>query len=632
MLVLKIILPIKNIKKLIYYSNNNKKISIGTRVIVPLKNKKMVGIIINIYKKKKIKKKIKKIIKIIDKKKIINTKWIKLIKICSEYYQISFNIFVFYLIPKYIEKKNKNKIKFIKKKHKNKKINKKHKKKKINKKYKKIKINTKYKKIVHKIYKKKKIYLLIANFKKRINFYINIIKKNIQNNYQILFLVPEYYLIKKIKKYIKKKISINIKIINYKLCKKKKIKLWNKTLENKILIIIGTRSAIFTPFLKLNLIIIEEEHSKYYKENNFFFYNTKNIALLRSKIEKIPIILGSLTPSLKSFYKYKKNIYKLIKLNNFKYKIKKKILDINKYKKKTAYFLKKYIYQYIKRKKNIFIYNNIYGYSLIICKNCKTIQKCNLCKKIYILCEKKKKIICYKCNKKKNIKKCIKCKKNKFYSLDFRTKKIKEYLIKIFPLIKIKIINSKKKYTEQILISNKLILNKKIPKPNLIIIFNIDYILHSQNYETIEKFIRIYTLFIEKNYINKKQKIIFLTKYPNNNIFNNFSKKNNYEKNINKILKERKLINYPPYVHESSIFIEYKNNNIYKIYKIMKIILKKHKNINITKPKLIKKKNKYIWQIIILSKLYKDLFNYINKIKKKNDNKTKFKIDIDYNE
>ncbi len=627
MLILKIILPIQNIKKLIYYTKYNKKISIGTRVIVPLKNKKIIGIIINIYKKivNKNNIKIKKIIKIIDKKKIINLNWINFIKICTEYYQIPFNKFLFYIIPKYIKKK-KN-ICIYKNKKKKKKI------KYTKKKYKKKKIKKKYKKIIYKIYKQKKIWLLMTNFKNRINLYINIIKKNIQNNFQILFLVPENRLIKKIKKYIRKKIFTNIEIINSKICKRKKTKLWNKSLKNKISIIIGTRSAIFTPFNKLNLIIIEEEHSEYYKENNFFLYNTKNIALLRSKIENIPVILGSLTPSLKSFYKYKKNIYKLIKINHQKYKIKYKIFDINKFKNKLIFFLRNILNKYIKKKKKIYIYTNIDGYSWLICKYCKKIQICYICNNKYILYKKKNKIICYKCNIKKKIKKCSKCKKNIFNTYGIGTKKIKEYLIKIFPLVKIKILNPKKqkKYKKQILISNKLILNIKIPKPNLIIILNIDWILHSKNYKIIEKFIRIYTLFTEKNYINKKQKIFFITKYPNNNIFKYFSKNTNYEKNIKKILKERKLINYPPYVHESSIYIEYKNNNIYKIYKTMKLFSKKYKYINITKPILIKKKKKNFWQIIILSKFYKDLFKYIYKIKKKN-NKTKFKIDIDYNE
>ncbi len=611
MFIVKIILPIKNIKKLIYYKKTNKNLNIGKRVIVPLKNKNIIGIITNICSKKK-NIKIKKIIKIIDKKKIVNKKWLKLIKICSIYYKISFNIFLFNLIPRYTKKKYKKKIKYIEK---------------I---FTLTKISKKYFKIINKIHIKKKIWLLIANFKERINFYINIIKKNIQNNYQILILVPENYLIKKIKKYIYKKIYVNIKIINSKICKKKKIKIWKKILDEKISIILGTRSAIFTPFAKLNLIIIEEEHSDYYKENRNFPYNAKNIALIRAKIENIPIILGSLTPSIKSFYNSKIKKYNILKIKNKIYKIKKKVFNINNYiiKKKFLKILKKYI----KKKKKIYILVNINGYSWLICKYCKSIQKCYLCKIKYILYKKKNKIICYKCKKKTVLKKCIKCKKNKFYKFGWGTKKIKQHLKKIFPLTKIEIIttNFKKNKKQQIFISHKLIINKKIPKPNLIIL-NIDNILFSHNYKSIEKIIRDYNIFIEKNYINKKQKLIFLTKYPNHYIFNNFLKFNHYEDYIKNILKERKLINYPPYVHESSISIRYDDNNIYKLYKTMNLLLHKHKKINILKPKLIKKK-KLFWKIIIFTKLYKYLSLYIKDIKKKTKNKINFKIDIDNNE
>ncbi len=610
MFIVKIILPIKNIKKLIYYIKTNKNLNIGKRVIVQLKNKNTIGIVSNIYKKKKkYNIKIKKILKIIDKKRIINKKWLNLIKICAQYYKISFNILIFKLIPKYTKNK------YIKKKILVKKNNN-------------IKIKKKYLKLINNIYAKKKIWLLITNFKKRIKFYIDIINKNIKNNYQTLILAPENYLIKKIKKYIYKKISTNIEIITSKTYIKEKTKIWQKTIQKKILVILGTRSTIFTPFSKLNLIIIEEEHNKYYKENKYFSYNAKNIALLRSNIENIPIILGTSTPSIKSFYKNKKKIYNKIKIKKNVYKIKKKIWNINDITTKNK--LIKIMNKYIKKKKKIFFLVNINGYSWLICKYCKLILKCNLCKIKYVL-YKKNKLICYKCKKKKNLKKCIKCKKNKFYKFGWGTKTIKKKINKLFPLTKTKIINSKyiKKKKQQILISNKLNTKKKIPKPNLIIL-NIDYILYTNNYEILEKFIRNYNIFIENNYINKKQKIIFLTKHPYNYILNNFLKYQNYEKNINYILKERKLINYPPYVHKSSLWVKYtKDNNVYNLYKIMNLLLKKYKKINIFKPKLIKKK---YWNIIIFSKSYNDLSNYIDDINRITKNKIKFKIDIDDNE
>ncbi len=615
MFLIKIILPIKNVKNLLYYSKSYKNLNIGSRVIVPLKNYKLMGIISNIYKKKKIKKKfkIKKIAKILDKKKILNKKLLKLIKISSKYYQIPFNIFLFNLIPKYNKKKNNLKFKYKKKC-------------KILK-----KIKNKYIKITNKIYKKKKIWLLNSNFKERLNIYINLIKKNFFNNKQVLFLVPKKYLIKKIKKYINKYIYLNIEILSSEVSNNKKIYIWKKILDGKISIILGTRSAIFTPFSKLNLIIIEEEDSKYYKEKKKFLYNSKNIGLLRSKIENIPILLGSSTPSIKSFYKSKIKKYNFINIKNKKIKNNIKIININN--NKINNILKKILHKYIKKEIYIFILINTKKYYLIICKHCKLIQKCFSCNNKYIIHKKKNKFKCYKCKKNTINKKCNKCKKNKFYLLGWNIKKLKKLLIKIFPFIKIKILNSKikKKHNQKIFISKKLIWNKNIPKPNIVLIFNIDDLFYSNNYKSIEIFIKKYTLFIKKIKSNKKQKIIFLTKFPKHNMFKYFLKKKKYKYIIEKILKERKLINYPPYVHESSIRIKY-NKNIYKLYKIINYISKK-KKINTLKPFLIKKKkNIYIWQIILQSKSYKDLSYLIKKIKKKWKKKIKFTLDIDYDE
>ena len=75
----------------------------------------------------------------------------------------------------------------------------------------------------------------------------------------------------------------------------------------------GARSAIFAPFENLGIIIIDEEHSQTYKQENHPRYNAKDIAIMRSKYHKCPVILGSATPTLESFAKAGNKKYKLLR-------------------------------------------------------------------------------------------------------------------------------------------------------------------------------------------------------------------------------------------------------------------------------------------------------------------------------
>ncbi len=574
MLILKIIVPINNIKKLFYKTKYIKNIEIGSRVLVPLKKRKIIGIITKIYNKKKIKNiKFKKIIKIIDKKFLLNKYIYKLIYFTSKYYHYSIKKLIFKLIPR---NKKLTISKFIKQQKKTKKKNKKSK----------ILLLTKYKKSI------------------KIKFIIKIIKKYINNNLQILILTPNIKILHKIYN-ILYKIYNKINIIHSKINKKIIINIWEQTKKNKIYIIIGTRSAVFTPFNNLGLIIIFEEHNKLYNEYKTCTYNAKNLSIIRSKIEKSNIILESNNPSIKTLYYIKKKIYKVIKIKKQKkFKLKNKINIFNK--KNKINIINKIIKNIKNKKKILIITNKIFNKYKIKCNNCKINKiKCKYCNnKLNILNKYKNKCIyckrfnitkkiCYKCNN------SLKIKKNKFY------KYVKKNFSNIFNK------NNNIKFKKFIKISNNL--NNYNKNIKIIIINNIDEYLISENYKSIEIFIQKYFIFLEKNY-NIEKKIIFITKYPNHYIFKQIKHKN-YQQIILDIIKERKIIKYPPYSYECIIRFE-ENKNFLKLWKNIKYIFKKYKNIIINN--FSKNKNhyfyKYKWNLIIHSKLQKYLHIFIKKI------------------
>ncbi len=624
MYILEIILPIKNLNTLLYSINKNKKINIGCRVIIKLKNRIILGIVFKIHKTYKFKKKFKihKILKIIDKETLITPNLWKILNICSIYYNYPLGKILISILPK-----KKANITNITKKHKTKKIN-------IYKK------KNKTKNTINIIKKKFKIILLICNLKTRINIYINLIKNKKIKEYKILILSPKIKSLNIIWNKINKYIKIKNYIFTSKINKKQKYIIWNFVKNNTINIIFGTRSAVFMPFKKLDLIIVDDEHSEIYKENKGWLYNAKKIAILRAKIEKIPIILSSHTPSIKSLYYYKKKKYETYKIYKKNIYIKYKILNINcnKLKYKNYNYLINEIKKNTKKKKKVLIYNNWIKYSFkIICYNCKLISKCNNCNINYTFYKKNNKIICTLCKKKKKKNTCIKC-KNKNYIIKKKKEYKKDKINHLFFKNYINESNNKYLYnlkTKQIILTNKNTSKYKQTKHIKLIIFtNIDNILFSENYRSIEKFIIKYYSIINKFNSKKKQKIkiILLTKYPCNNLWNNLIK-NNYVNTMLNLIKERKVINYPPYIKESAILIKYyKYHKIYNLYKKIKSFINKKSKIKIFKPKLIIKNNISIYIILIHSKSHKNIIEFINIINKKIKKNIKFKIDIDFND
>ncbi|WP_373415313.1 DEAD/DEAH box helicase, partial [Acinetobacter pittii] len=94
-----------------------------------------------------------------------------------------------------------------------------------------------------------------------------------------------------------------------------RLQAWQQAKMGKASIILGTRSAIFTPLPRLGLIILDEEHDLSFKQQEGFRYHARDVALYRAHLENCPIILGSATPSIDSYHLVEQNKLELLELN-----------------------------------------------------------------------------------------------------------------------------------------------------------------------------------------------------------------------------------------------------------------------------------------------------------------------------
>ncbi|MBT3705138.1 primosomal protein N' [Candidatus Peregrinibacteria bacterium] len=134
--------------------------------------------------------------------------------------------------------------------------------------------------------------------------YLHLAKKHIDNNKQVLILIPEISLTPQTVEYFESRLQIKAAVIHSRLSEGEKYKTWQDIQANKKSLVIGSRSAIFSPFKNLGLIIIDEEHEFSYKQDQSPRYLTHAVAEYMAELQPLKLVLGSATPSIETTFKY----------------------------------------------------------------------------------------------------------------------------------------------------------------------------------------------------------------------------------------------------------------------------------------------------------------------------------------
>ena len=144
--------------------------------------------------------------------------------------------------------------------------------------------------------------------------YIRCISKHLLDNRSVLLLAPEIALMPQLEARLKNKFGPLVGLYHSKMTPSNRYRVWNKFRSGRLKVLIGTRSATMMPAPKLGLIIIDEEHDSSYKQQEGFKFSARDIAIKRAQTLKIPIILGSATPSLRTLKLVEEKKFGIIKL------------------------------------------------------------------------------------------------------------------------------------------------------------------------------------------------------------------------------------------------------------------------------------------------------------------------------
>ena len=271
--------------------------------------------------------------------------------------------------------------------------------------------------------------------------YKHLVKKTLSLGKSSIILIPEIALTPQNFERFFESFGDEVSIYHSRLTQNEKLGEWLKALNGKSHVVIGPRSAIFSPVQNLGLIIIDEEHETSYKSGNSPRYHARQIAFHRSKTEGTTLVLGSATPQIETYYYAVKKEIKLIELKNRYGEIQLPKVEIIDLKKKqdeksliTTELLKKIIVT-LQDNKQVLLFLNRRGYSpVLICRDCGFVFKCPNCNVSLTYHKDIKKIECHHCGHMENIPDtCPSCGKEQLSELGSGTEKLEGIIKSYFP-------------------------------------------------------------------------------------------------------------------------------------------------------------------------------------------------------
>lgn len=473
--------------------------------------------------------------------------------------------------------------------------------------------------------------------------YFYLIRDIIYNNdSQVLILLPEIVLISQLIAKFKSRFNFEPFIWHSGITEAKKNKTWHEIINGSARVIIGTRSALYLPFKKLSLIIVEEEHDNSYKQEEGVMYHARDAAILNAFIEKIPVLLVSATPSLETYINVVNNKYQSIKLssrfNNLSLPCV-KICDLQSEELKKgewiAESLKQAIIENTQNNNQVLLFLNRRGYApLLLCKKCGYKFECKFCSSFMVEHKVKHRLECHQCGIQKAVpKNCPECKEvDSLISCGPGVERLTEEVQKFLPSAKILLMTKDTiKSTKDAQNAIERIINHEIdiiigtqliakghhfPDLALVGVIDADVGINGGDLRAPENTFQLLEQVGGRAGREKSQgTVIIQTYYPNNNIIKaiqNHDKDNFYKEQM----LSRKSNNMPPYSKLCSIIISGTYED--KTKNIAQMIVKNApnlKNIMILGPSnsiIFKVRKKYRFRILVKAPKFFDIAAYVD--------------------
>lgn len=498
--------------------------------------------------------------------------------------------------------------------------------------------------------------------------YLQLIEKVLNEGKTSVMLVPEISLTPQtVDRFIARFGQEKIAVLHSKLSVGERYDQWYKIKNGEAKIVIGARSAMFAPITDLGIIIVDEEHDSSYKSESTPRYNVKDVARYLAKEYSVPIVFGSATPDMDTYYRAQNGDVELLELTKRANEASLPEINIVDMRRELAngnrtsisMRLYEYIKQNLKDKKQTILFLNRRGYStFIMCRDCGYVAKCKHCNIALTYHSKENRLRCHYCGYEEiPFKNCPECKSGSIKYSGSGTQKLEEEVKKMFPdasTIRMDIDTVTKKNSHEdiinrfkdenidILIGTQMVVKgHHFPNVTLVGVIFADGSLNIDDYRAHERTFQILTQVAGRAGREKEKGNVFIQTYNPDNLAIEFSKQQDYKRFYDTEIKIRKALKYPPFCDIILIgFNSEKEANVIESAKQMYLCLK-DKIISEKLPIILYKpvpapidkiKNKYRWRLIVKckfdDKINASIYECLRELESKNIRDVKTIIDV----
>lgn len=491
--------------------------------------------------------------------------------------------------------------------------------------------------------------------------YIKLIEKVLLQDKTAIVLVPEISLTPQMVNRFSEVFGNKIAALHSALSEGEKYDEWRRINRGEVSIVIGARSAVFAPLNNIGIIIIDEEHSDSYKQDNNPRYDARQIAILRSKTNNCPVLMGSATPSLESYARAVKGVYKLLSLPNRvngKSLPKIEIVDMNEEIKHNRVHISNYLLEKmietINDNNQIILLLNRRGYaSFVTCKNCGYTEKCPHCDITLTYHKTSNMLRCHYCGYAKKMDKiCSECGEEAITSLGTGTEKIEEEINELIPNAKVlrmdydttskkgmhsKMINAFKNHEYDILLGTQIVAKGlDFSNVTLVGVINADTSLNIPDFRSSENTFSLLSQVSGRSGRSDKTGQVIIQTFNKDHYAILYAKNHDYVGFYKKEMTIRHTLKYSPYYYICYLKISSKDYDLAskeanKIKKSLERNLDKEIILGPSPANVFKVNNIYRFGIIVKYKKDDKLYQILIKLIEHYRSNNKVVIDIDFN-
>ena len=403
--------------------------------------------------------------------------------------------------------------------------------------------------------------------------YLALIEQVLARGKQALLLVPEIGLAPQTVRRLRERLGVIVEVLHSNLSEGDRARAWLRARAGTARVILGTRSAMFTPLPEAGIIIVDEEHDSAYKQQEGFRYHARDLAVVRARARGVPVVLGSGTPSLESLANAEAGRYQTLHLRARPGALRPpqvQIIDMRAQRLEHGMSpaLLIAVAETVARGEQALVFRNRRGYApVLLCHSCGWHADCPRCDRPLTLHAGRRQLLCHHCDFRQRLPlACPVCAATDLKPQGQGTERLEEALVALFPTVPVlrvdrettrrrdafeQLLGTLKNDQPAILVGTQMLAKgHDLPNLTLVAIVGVDEGLHSIDFRAGERLAQLVVQVAGRaGRANKPGRVLLQTHQPEHPLLRGLLA-HGYAVAAHELLAERREIQLPPYSHQ----------------------------------------------------------------------------------